>query len=97
MSVSTQPGLIPFTRTPWGRSERPSDAVYPTTPHLDTAYPPSSASAWRPDEEPMLMITPLPRSTMWGATAWQHRNTPRRLTSIMVSHCSTVVDQTGVS
>ena len=38
-----------------------------------------------------LTIFPAPRATIPGATAWEHRKAPVRLTSRMRLHCSSVM------
>ena len=51
----------------------------------------------KPDIEPMLTIAPDFASSIWAPKARQHQKVPLRLTSSMLSQCSSVTVSAGVS
>src|SRR6476469_5116809 len=80
--VLTGPGHSALTRMPSRANCTPSSRVIDSTPPLDAEYEICDVAApITATNDAVLMIEPLPCSSMYGSAALQHRYTDVRLTS----------------
>src|ERR1700738_3002977 len=73
-SVATLPGQIVLTRMPYPRKSSAMQAERPWRPHFEAQYRPPPLKALTPARELMLIISPLLRLIIEGATALETRN-----------------------
>src|SRR3954465_5793242 len=86
--VCVAPGATAFTLMLWAASSLARPRVNDTTPAFDTEYgdtPPAH------DVVAMLTIFPDRRSIIPGTASCEHRNVPRRLIRMVLSHESSVM------
>src|SRR4029077_455711 len=74
-SVATLPGQIALTRIPDPRKSSAMQPVSPCQPHFEAQYSAPPAKVFFPASELMLMMSPLFRAIIPGATAQVTRNT----------------------
>src|SRR3984957_1428436 len=94
-SVSTVPGQTALTRIPYWRRSSAIHPVRPIRPHLEAQYTPPFLKVFFPASEAILMMWPVLRSIMPGATALLIRNTDFKLVSNTVSQLSSLASCAG--
>src|SRR6202453_2403427 len=93
--VSTVPGQTALIRIPYWRKSSAMHPVRPINPHFEAQYTPPFLKGFFPASEAILMMWPVFRSLMLGATALLIRNTDFKLVSNTVFQASAVASWVG--
>src|SRR6476646_6672523 len=88
------PGHTAFTRTPAGASARADCCVRLMTAALLAAYGGDRLATPRPAVEEMLMI--IAPAVITRAASWEQKNSPRALTSSVMSQSSSDTEPNGL-
>src|SRR5271156_3953780 len=94
-SVATVPGQIALTLIPYCRRSSAMHSVNPSRPHLEAQYIPPPAKAFLPASDAILIMWPVRRSIIAGATALLSRNTAFRLVSNTASQSDSAAPWKG--
>ena len=94
MPVSTKPGRIAATLTPYSRTSSNSDWLKPMSPNLEAAYAAEPACPARPEIEDTFTMAPVRRATSVGSTSRLRIMGASRLTRRVRSQSSTLLLRT---
>src|SRR5579859_7327144 len=98
ISVSTAPGLMAHTRMLSGLPSTARISVRLATPAFETLYalrPGNFSTPFTPESDEKLIITPARCSAITRKASRQHRNVPRKLALMTLSHVAASISTKG--